>query len=144
MCKPPWCLCGWQRIWWHLNVCISMPKRPLIVAYVFIAYHLFWVFSSPTQSCLGYNQIFRFTPYTPHQNHLDFPHPIMGAHLLCLESITHHNFQFRLKGFEHLIPFMVLVLIYSSRNSSRIWPTMKFFPTSLPILWSNVPCHFMD
>jgi hypothetical protein len=120
-----------------------MRKLPLIVAYVFLAYHLFWVFSSPIQSCLGCNQIFRFTPYAPHQNHLDFLHPIMGAHLLCLESITHHNFQFGLRKFEHLIPFMVLISISSSRNSSRIWPAMKFSPQArqlcglmhLVILW---------
>jgi len=94
-----------------------MPKLPSIVAYVFIAYHLFWVFSSPIQSCLGCNQIFWFTSYAPYQNHLDYLHPIMATRLLCLGSITHHNFQFGLKGFEHLIPFMVLVSIFfSSRN----------------------------
>jgi hypothetical protein len=64
----------------------------------------------------------------------------MGAHLLCLESIT-HNFQFGPKGFEHLLPSMVLVLPFSSKKISRIWPTMKFCPTSSPPLWSNAPCH---
>jgi hypothetical protein len=35
-------------------------------------------------------------------------------------------------------------LPYLLRNSSRIWPTMKFSPTSSPPPWSNVPCPFVD
>ncbi len=79
-----------------------------------------------------------------HHNHLDCPHLTMGGHLLWLESITHHGFQFGLEGLECLLPSMVLISSSPLRNSSRIWPTMKFSPTSLPPLWSNAPCPFMD
>jgi hypothetical protein len=67
----------------------------------------------------------------------------MGANLLCLKSITHHDFQFGPKGFELLFPSMVQALP-SSTNSSKIWPTMNYFPTSLPPMWSNAPCPFVD
>jgi len=76
--------------------------------------------------------------------HLDHLHLTMGTHLLCLESITHHNFQFGPKGFKRLLPFMVQASPSSSTNSSGIWPTMNFFPTSLPSLWSTAPCPFVN
>jgi hypothetical protein len=69
----------------------------------------------------------------------------MGAHLLCLKSIKHHDFQFGPKGFELFFPSMVQALPFFWTNfSSKIWPTMKFFPTSSPPLWSNAPCPFVD
>jgi hypothetical protein len=46
---------------------------------------------------MGCDWIFRFTPCAPHHNHPDYFHLTMGAHLLCLESITHHDFQFGLE-----------------------------------------------
>jgi hypothetical protein len=39
---------------------------------------------------------------------------------------------------------MVQALLFSLTNSLRIWPTMKFSPTSLPPLWFNAPFHFVD
>jgi hypothetical protein len=48
------------------------------------------------------------------------------------------------KGFECLLPSMVQASLSSSTNSLRIWPTMKFSPTSLPPLLANAPCPFMD
>jgi hypothetical protein len=39
---------------------------------------------------------------------------------------------------------MVQALPSSSTNSLKIWHIMNFFPTSLPILWSDVPCLFVD
>jgi hypothetical protein len=68
----------------------------------------------------------------------------MGTHLLCLESITHHNFQFGLEGFKCLLPSMVHALPFFSTNFSRIWPTMNFFSTSLPPLWYSAPCPSVD
>ncbi len=65
-------------------------------------------------------------------------------HLLCLESITHRSFQFEREGFKHLLPSMVQALPFFLTNSSRIWPTMKFSPTSSPLLLSSAPCLFMD
>ncbi len=82
--------------------------------------------------------------FTPHYNHLDYLHPTMGAHLLCLESITHHSFQFGPKGFECLLPSMVQASPSFLTYSLRIWPTMNFFPTSSPPSWSNAPCLFVD
>jgi hypothetical protein len=52
----------------------------------------------------------------------------MGTHMLYLESITHHKFQFGRIGFKHLFPSMVLVWPFSLRKSSRSWPTIKKFP----------------
>ncbi len=40
--------------------------------------------------------------------------------MLCLESITHHGFQFGLKDFKHLLPSMVQALFFSSTNFSKI------------------------
>ncbi len=96
MCMLLWSLCGWQGIWWHLVVHTGMPRLSLIIAYVFFTCHLSSMSSLLTQSCLGCNWIFRFTPCAPHNNHLDCLHLTMGAHLLCLESITDHSFQFGL------------------------------------------------
>jgi hypothetical protein len=93
---------------------------------------------------LGCDQIFQFAPCAPHHNHPDYLHSTMGAHLLCSKSITHHNLQFGLKGFKRLLPSMVQSLLFYSTNSSRIWPTMKLSPTSLPPMWSNAPCPFVD
>jgi len=39
---------------------------------------------------------------------------------------------------------MVQALPSSSTNSLKVWPTMKFSPTSLPPLWSNAPYPFAD
>jgi hypothetical protein len=39
---------------------------------------------------------------------------------------------------------MVQALRFSSTNSLKIWSTMKFSPISLPPLWFNVLCPFMD
>jgi hypothetical protein len=39
---------------------------------------------------------------------------------------------------------MVQALPSSSTNSLKVWPTMKFSPTSLPLLWSNAPYPFAD
>jgi hypothetical protein len=97
MCMLPWSLCGWQGIWWHLDVHTSMPRLPLIVVYMFFTCRPSLMSSLPTQLCLGCNQIFRFAPCAPHHNHLDYFHLTMGTHLLCLKSITHHGFQFGLK-----------------------------------------------
>jgi hypothetical protein len=63
MCMPLWSLCGWQGIWWHLVVHTGMPRLPLIIAYVFFTCHLSSMSSFLTQSCLGCNRIFQFTPY---------------------------------------------------------------------------------
>ncbi len=123
---------------------MGMPRLPLIIAYVFFACDMSLVSFLPTQLCLGCDQIFRFAPCAPHHNHHDHLHPTMGAHFLCLESITHHNLQFKLKGFKCLLPSMVQSLPFSLTNSSRIWPTMKFSPMSSPLRWSNAPCPFVD
>jgi len=112
---PPWSLCGWQGIWWHLDVRTSMPRLPLIIVYMFFTYHPFLVSSSLIQLCLGCDWSFDFTPCTSHHNHLT-----METHLLWLESITHHGFQFGLKGFERLFPSMVQASLYFLTNSSRI------------------------
>ncbi len=121
-----------------------MLRLPLIIVYVFFACHLLLMSSLPTQSCLECDRIFQFVPCTPHHNHFDCLHLTIGAHLLCLESITHHSFQFGLDGFEHLLPSMVQTSPFSSINSLKIWPTMKFSPTSSPPLWSSAPCLFVD
>ncbi len=84
----------------------------------------------------------QFTPYAPHHNHPNCLHLIMGAHLPCLESIKCHDFQFGQKYFNYLFPSVVLILPSSSRNSFKIWPTMKFCPTSPSPPWSNVPSSF--
>jgi len=81
--------------------------------------------------------------HTSHHDHLDCLCSTMGAHLSCLESIRCHGFQFGQEGFKCFLPSMVLVLP-SSKNSLRIWPTMKFCPINLPPPWSNVPCPFVD
>jgi hypothetical protein len=39
---------------------------------------------------------------------------------------------------------MVQASPFSLTNSSKIWPTMKFSPTSLPLMWSKAPCPFVD
>jgi len=93
---------------------------------------------------MGCDWIFRFTPCAPHHNHPDYFHLTMGAHLLCLESITHHDFQFGLEDFERFLPSMVQASPFYSTNSSKIWPTMNFFATISPPLWSNAPCPFVD
>ncbi len=139
----PWSLCEWQGIWWHLNVHTGMPSLQLIIAYVFFTCHSFSMFSLVIQWCFGWDQIFQFAPCAPHHNHPKYFLLIMGAHLLCLESITHHSFQFGPKGFECFLPSMVQTSPSSWTNFLKIWPTMKFFPTSLPPLWSSAPCPFM-
>jgi hypothetical protein len=121
-----------------------MPKLPLIIAYMFLACDPFLVYFLPTQLCLGCNQIFQFAPCAPHRNHPNYLHSTMGAHLLCLESQTHHNLQFGLKGFKRLLPSMVQSLPFSSINFSKIWPIVKFSPTSSPPMWSNAPYPFVD
>ncbi len=131
---PPWSLCGWQGIWWNLEVHMNMLRLPLIIAYVLLTCHLYLVFFLLIQLCLGCDQIFWFGPCTPHHNHLHYFHPTMGAHLLCLESITHHSFQLGQK----------VLNVFFSTNSSKIWPTMNFFPTSSPPPWSNAPCPIVD
>ncbi len=35
VCMPPCGLCGWQAIWWQLDVRMGMPRLPLIITYVF-------------------------------------------------------------------------------------------------------------
>ncbi len=127
-----------------LNVRMGKPKLPLNVAYVILAYHSSWMTSLPIQWCLRCNWTFRFTPYATHHDHLNCFHLTMGAHLSCLECIKCHDFQFGWEGFKHLLPSMVLVSPFSLRNSLRIWPTMKFCPTSLPPSWSNMPCPFVN
>ncbi len=94
-----------------------------------------------TQWCLGCDWIFQFVPYTPHCNHPDCIHLLMGTHLLCLESIRHYGFQFGAKGFEHLFTSMVLISPFFLRNSLKIWPTMIFFPTNFHHLHSLM--HFV-
>ncbi len=140
---PSWSLCGWQGNWWHLDVHMGMPRLPLIVAYMFFAYVSSSLSSLPIQLCLGCDQIFQFIPCASH-HHFDHFHMTMGAHLLCLESITHHNLQFGLEGFECLLPSMVQSLFFSLTNSSRILPTVKFSPTISPPVWLNAPCPFVD
>ncbi len=81
--------------------------------------------------------------HTSLHDHLDCLHSTMGAHSLCLKSIRCHTFQFWQKRFKCLLPSMVLVSP-SSKNSLRIWPTMKFCPISLSPPWSNAPCPFVD
>ncbi len=81
--------------------------------------------------------------HTSHHHHLDCLCSTMGAHLLCLEPIRCYAFQFRKKSFKCLLPSMVLVPPFS-KNSLRIWPTMKFCPISLSPPWSNAPCPFVD
>jgi hypothetical protein len=71
------------------------------------------------QLCLGWNQFLKFTPCTPHHNHPNYLHLTMGINLLCLESITHHGFQFGTKDFEHLLPAMVQASPSFSANSSK-------------------------
>jgi hypothetical protein len=89
MCMPPWSLCGRQGIWWRLDVHISMPRLPLIVAYMFFACHLYLFFSLLIQLCLGCDLIFWFTPCAPHHNHLDCIHLTMGTHLLITNFMGH-------------------------------------------------------
>ncbi len=144
MCMHLWFLCGWQGISWHLDICINMPRLPLIVAYMFFIYHPSSMSSSTIQSCLGSNWIFQFTPCAPHHNHPNYFHPTMGAHLLCLKSITCHNFQFGPKGFELFFPSMVQASPSFFMKFSKMWPTTKKFLTSSPPLWSNTPCPFVD
>ncbi len=103
-----------------------IPKLPLIIANAFFAYHLSSVFSPPTKSCLGCNWIFQLAPLAPHHNYPNCFHLTMGAHLLCLESIT-HNFQFGLEGFEHL-PSMVLVLLLLQKILQKFGPPWNFLP----------------
>ncbi len=122
---------------------MGMLLLPLIIAYVFFTCHPFSVSSPLIQSCFGCNRIFQFAPCAPHHKHPNYLHLTMGAHLLCLKSITHHNFEFGSKGFKHLFPSMVQTLPSTWTNFLRIWPTMKKFPTSLPPLWSNAPCFFV-
>ncbi len=124
VCKSPWFLCGWQGIWWHLDVHTGMPTIPLIVAYVFLICH---PFSMPSLM-VGCDWIFQFTPCTPHHNHPNHFHLTTRTHLLCLESITHHNFQFWLKGFECLFPSMVQALFFYLTNSSKFSPPWNFLP----------------
>ncbi len=120
--------------------CLHMhAMASLIVAYVLLASHPSSMSYPPIQSCLGCDWIFWFTPFAPHHNH-----PTMGTNLLCLESITHHGFQFGLKGFECLVPSMVQASPFSLTNYSKIWPTMKFSPTSSPLLWSSALCPFVN
>ncbi len=116
VCMPPCGLCGWQVIWWQLDVRMGMPRLPLIITYVFFTCYLSSVSSLQTQSCLGCNWIFWFACGAPHHNHPDYLHPTMGAHLLCLESITHQDFQFGLEGFELLLPSMVQGLPFFLTN----------------------------
>ncbi len=65
MCMLPWSLCGWQGIWWHLDVHTSMPRLPLILTYVIFVCHPSSVASPLIQLCLGSNRIFRFAPCAP-------------------------------------------------------------------------------
>jgi hypothetical protein len=123
---PPWSLCGWQGIWWQLDVCTNRTWLPLMIVYMLLVCHPFLVFSLQTWLCLGCDWIFWFAPCTPHHNHLDCLHLTMGAHFLCLKFITHHDFQFGLKGFKHLFPSMVQASHFSWINSSRNFHTMKF------------------
>jgi len=127
-----------------LDVHTGMSKLPLIITYALPTYHSSWVSSPPTQSCLGCDIIFWFTPCTPHHNHHNCLHPTMGTHLLCLESITHHNFQFGPKCFKCLLPSMVQISPSFSTNSLKFWPIMKKIPTILPPLWSILPSLFVD
>jgi hypothetical protein len=39
---------------------------------------------------------------------------------------------------------MVQASPFLKTDSSKIWPTMNFFPTSSPPLCSNVDCPFVD
>ncbi len=127
-----------------LGVFMGKPKLPPNIVYVLPVYHFSWMASSPIQWCLRCNWTFQFTPYTTHHNHLNCLNPTMGAHLSCLEFIKCHGFQFGWEGFKHFLPSMVLVSPFSSKNSLRIWLTMKFCPTSLPPSWSNTPCPFAN
>ncbi len=71
------------------------------------------------QLCLGCDQFFWFTYMHTTHNHLNYLHSTMGVNLLCLESITHHGFQFGPKKIEHLFPSMVQALPFFSTNSSK-------------------------
>jgi hypothetical protein len=128
MCKPPWSLHGWQGILWHMDVCMGKPKLPPNVTYAFFAYHSSLMSSPPIQWWLGCDWTFWFAPYAPHQNHPNFFHRTMGAHLMYFKSIRCYGCQFGWEGFERLLTSMVLILPPSLRNFSKIWPTMKFCP----------------
>ncbi len=54
------------------------------------------------------------------RTYLEQTHEAYKFVMLCLESITHHGFQFGLKDFKRLLPSMVQALLSSSTNSSRI------------------------
>ncbi len=114
-------------------------KASLIVAYMLFNYHPSSISSPPTQLCLGCNWIFWFAPCAPHHNHSR-----MGTHLLWLESIRHHGFQFGLEGFNCLFPSMVQASLFSSINFLKIWPTMKFSPMSSSPLLSNALGLFVN
>jgi len=143
MCMLPWSLCGWQGIWWHLDVHTNMPRLPLIIIYVLLACRSFLVSSPLIQSFLGCDQIFWFTPWAPHHNHPDCLHPTMGTHLLCLESITHPTFnlgQKVLSAFFHPWCKPHLLLQPILRKSVPPWnflPQVCHFrgPMHLVLLW---------
>jgi len=45
VCKLSWCLIGWLRVWWHINIHMGKLTFLLNIDCAFLIYHLFLVFS---------------------------------------------------------------------------------------------------